>query len=138
MNQSKSSKYAIRSILYLARQEPGLLATLERIAESQKIPRHFLAKIMQRLVRKRLVKSVKGPNGGFVLSVPADKITLYAILDAVDDLSMSMQDCFLGYGACSESERCPAHDAWKELREKELAFFRNLTIAKMVDNEVFK
>lgn len=129
MIYSKSSQYAIRSVSYLAVQPKETLCRLENIATNEGIPRHFLAKIMQRLVKKRLVRSSKGINGGFCLSIPAEKVTLYMIVDAIDDVALSINDCILGRGSCSEDTRCSLHEYWKGLRTKQIEFLHNVTVA---------
>src|SRR6266581_5775651 len=63
MIYSRSAEYAIRSFVYLARIPDGKFAMARHIAEEEKIPAHFLAKILQELTRKGLLRSNKGPSG---------------------------------------------------------------------------
>jgi len=67
MIYSRSAEYAIRSFVYLARIPDGKFAMARHIAEEEQIPAHFLAKILQELTRKGLLRSNKGPSGGFAL-----------------------------------------------------------------------
>ncbi len=129
MIYSRSSQYAIRSMVYLAGVSEGALCRLETIASQEGIPRHFLAKIMQRLVKKRLVRSYKGVRGGFSLAVPPDQVSLFAIIDAIDDLSLTLGDCILGCGGCSGL--CSLHERWKKLKLRQLQFLQQTTIAEM-------
>ena len=132
MIYSKSSQYAIRAVTNLAQSPPGTLCRLEEIAQGEDIPQPFLAKIMQRLTKKRLIRSLKGKKGGYALLIPAEEITLYTIVDAMDDLSLSLSDCILGRGNCSEEQHCPLHESWKELRKKQVDFLQVMTISDMV------
>src|SRR3989304_7540413 len=109
MIYSKSSQYAIRAVANLAQQMPGQLCHLEEIAKNEDIPQPYLAKIMQRLAKKRLVRSLKGKNGGFALLMPAEAITLFAIVDAMDELFLSLGDCIPGKGVCFGNQKGPAH-----------------------------
>ena len=84
MIYSRSAEYAIRSFVYLARIPDGKFAMVQHIAEEEKIPAHFLAKILQQLTRKGLLRSNKGPTGGFSLRVPASQITLLDLVEALD------------------------------------------------------
>ncbi len=69
MMLSKTFAYALRSMLYLALvNEDNRLVQISEIAEKLKIPKHFLAKVLQQFSKKGMLESVKGPNGGFRLT----------------------------------------------------------------------
>jgi Rrf2 family protein len=129
MIYSRSSQYAIRALRFLSNQQTGRLYPLEKIARAERIPQHFLGKIMQRLVRKRLIQSVKGINGGFSMRTPPEKITLYMIVDAIDDISLSLEECVFGHEVCSDQTKCPLHEAWKEIKQAQVKFLQEITIA---------
>ena len=131
MIYSRSSQYAIRAMTHLTAHANGSLCRLETIAKCENIPQHFLAKIMQRLGKKRLVKSSKGIKGGFALSTPPEQTTLYIIVEAIDDVSLLFSECILGHGTCSEEQHCPLHDSWKELRARQIDFLKGITLADM-------
>jgi Rrf2 family protein len=131
MIYSKSTQYAIRAMLHLAGLAPGELCRLEVIAREADLPQHFLAKILQRLARRRLVRSTKGLGGGFALGTPAREITLFKIADAVDDLSVTIGDCVFGAQVCGDDNPCPLHDSWVKVRETEIHFLESITIADL-------
>lgn len=81
---SRSSEYAIRAFLYLAKQEPGRLVMARQIADDAGLPGHFLAKLLQQLARKGLVRSNKGPSGGFTLTTDPREINILSIVEAVE------------------------------------------------------
>jgi len=81
---SRSSEYAIRAFLYLAKQEPGRLVMARQIADDAGLPGHFLAKLLQQLARKGLVRSNKGPSGGFTLASDPREINILSIVEAVE------------------------------------------------------
>jgi Rrf2 family protein len=129
MLYSKSAQYAVRAITFLAERTSTNYWRLETIAQAEQIPRHFLAKLMQRLSKKRIVHSVKGLKGGFALAKPAESISLYAIADAIDDLAVSTSECVFRETECSDREICPLHDSWKKLQEEQLQFLQTTSIA---------
>lgn len=131
MLYSKSSQYAIRSMAYLAKLPADQLCGIELIARKEKIPYSFLAKIMQALVKKRLVRSARGLNGGFTLNAPPEKISLLMIVDAIENLTDEIQECILGKSACSDENRCALHDSWKDLRNRQLAFLGDVSLADL-------
>ena len=87
MIYSRSSEYAIRAFMHLAQAPDGKYVMVKQIAEQENIPAHFLAKILQQLARKGLLRSSKGPTGGFALRKPASEIALVHIVEALDGLA---------------------------------------------------
>ena len=131
MLYSKSSQYAIRSLVHLASQPTGRLHRIEEIATQEEIPHYFLAKILQRLARKRFVRSVKGVNGGFALSKAPEELNLYVIVDAIDDLSVTLTDCVMGNTSCSDTKSCLLHEGWTKLKNQQIEFLQQITIADL-------
>ena len=117
MIYSRSAEYAIRACAYLADVEEGRYAMVKNIARDCSISTHFLAKVLQGLARKGLLRSSKGPTGGFALGRPADDIKLLDLVDAIDGLS-EHQRCPGGMAECNDEAQCGMHDSWKELRER--------------------
>ena len=104
---------------------------VKNIAEEEQIPAHFLAKILQQIARKGLLKSSKGPTGGFCLKVPATKLKLLDIIDAVDGLS-SFNGCAGGLPECTSSRACSLCERWKPVQSRIMIFLGRTTIADLV------
>jgi len=82
---SATCKYGIRAVIFIASKPlPRANTGLKEIAEKLGIPQPYLAKILQVLARRKILHSTKGPHGGFYLLVPAEKLTLMDIIDAID------------------------------------------------------
>ncbi|MFN0170562.1 MAG: RrF2 family transcriptional regulator [Bryobacteraceae bacterium] len=119
MLYSRSAEYAIRALVYMARIPEGKYAMTRVIAQEEQIPVHFLAKILQELARKGLLKSNKGPSGGFTLKVPADEIYLLQIVEAMDGPSLSQS-----------SDQVPwILDSWKALHSRIMESLGQSTVA---------
>jgi Rrf2 family transcriptional regulator, iron-sulfur cluster assembly transcription factor len=131
MIYSRSSEYAIRASLHLAQVPPGQCAMAKDIAKDEEIPAHFLAKILQQLARKGLLKSTKGPTGGFCMQLKASDIRLIDIVDAVDGLS-DYGKCIAGFPECSDKMGCPLHDGWTALHSRIMDYLRRNTIGSLV------
>lgn len=86
-----SVDYAIRAMAELANSGPGPV-TAEELAKAQGIPLKFLRGIMTELKRSRLVSSQRGPEGGFVLTRPAEEISLADIFRAIDGPLATVRD----------------------------------------------
>src|SRR5260370_11598074 len=84
MIYSRSAEYAIRAFVHLAQVPEGKYAMVKNIAEQEDIPAHFLAKILQQLARKGLLRSSKGPTGGFAPRVEPPEIRVLDIVESLD------------------------------------------------------
>jgi Rrf2 family iron-sulfur cluster assembly transcriptional regulator len=132
MIYSRSSEYAIRAFVNLAQVADGKFVMVKQIAEQEEIPSHFLAKILQQLARKGLLRSSKGPTGGFSLRGSPEDITLLTIVDALDGLA-DYQKCASGLAECNDEMPCGMHDSWKALRERIIEYLESTSIADVVE-----
>jgi Rrf2 family protein len=106
----------VQAVAYLAEKREGELTSVKELARQLHIPYHFVAKALQRLTRKGLLVSSKGPGGGFGLALPAREITLFHIVEAIDGVGVATE-CVLGFPQCSGENRCSVHDQWCGVRE---------------------
>ena len=113
---SKSCEYGIRAVLYLAANSTETKRCgIKPIAEKLEIPSHFLGKILQKLAREKVVRSVKGPNGGFYTTeedMSKPMITVVHILDGPQIFT----SCAVGLKECSDEKPCPLHNDIKPFR----------------------
>ncbi|MGE5648057.1 MAG: RrF2 family transcriptional regulator [Acidobacteriota bacterium] len=130
MIYSRSTEYAIRAFVNLAQVQEGKYAMVKQIAEQEGIPAHFLAKILQQLARKGLLRSSKGPTGGFSLRTPPKDISLIQLVEALDGLT-DYQKCVSGLSECTDDAPCGMHDSWKALRSRIMEYLEKTTIADL-------
>jgi Rrf2 family protein len=83
MKLSRASSYALHALEYLAARGQDAKATSHHVAEARGIPEGFLLKVLKPLVSAGVLRSLKGPNGGYRLARPAAKITLLEVVEAV-------------------------------------------------------
>lgn len=102
---SQTAEYALRAMVYLSMK--GEAATGHEIALATKVPAGYLAKLMNLLVRSKLLKSQRGMGGGFVLAVPLEQISLLDVIDAVDPIEV-IETCPLGIESHG-CNLCPLH-----------------------------
>jgi Rrf2 family protein len=131
MIYSKASEYAVRACVHLARCPSGELVSVKQIARQEHIPLWFLAKILHELVGRRLLRSRKGPTGGFTLGLDPSEIRLLDIVQALDGIACYEQ-CAMGHVECSEEHPCPMHEVWKDMRSRILDYLRSNTIGDLV------
>lgn len=84
MNISRSTGYALIAVGYIAKNQDKKAIVSQTIAEEYDIPLEYLLKILQQLVRSNVLRSKRGPRGGFSLARPADKISMLQIIEAVE------------------------------------------------------
>lgn len=116
---SKACEYGIRASIFIALNSfEGRRVSPKEIAAEIDSPAAFTAKILQALVRHKIIDSVKGAYGGFVIEKNRIKdIKLSDIVDAIDGDSI-YKGCGLGLHACNESRPCPMHDKFKIIRDE--------------------
>ncbi|GAB4230132.1 MAG: Rrf2 family transcriptional regulator [Ekhidna sp.] len=115
---SRACEYAIKIMIYLAKIEdtqPDTRVGVKVIATSTESPEAFTAKILQELAKNELIKSFKGPNGGFTLN-PEKEVTLENIVETIDG-DRFLKSCVLGIKACSDKNPCPVHKQFATIRE---------------------
>ncbi len=125
--------FAIRGMLFLGSHLDGK-ASLDEIAEAEAIPKPFLGKILQALSKKGLIRSLKGPSGGYMLLRPLDNITLLDVIEAVEG-EISLNRCLVEGGGCPKNGYCAAHTVWMECQEGLISILKGHTIRTLVDRE---
>ena len=130
---STSCQYAIRSVLFLAiSTNEQVKIGADRLAKELMIPKHFLAKILQKLTRINLVSSSKGRNGGFYLSDANKQSNLLQVIYAIDG-SDKFTSCILGLKECSGATPCPYHDFAIDFRNE---FYNKLESESIMETAV--
>jgi Rrf2 family protein len=104
MQVTRAGEYGIIGLLYLARQPADRTTMVEEISEAEGVPKSFLAKIFQSLVKRGLVQSVRGAGGGFRLAKPAGKITVLEIINCVET-GFALQKCVTSNPRCVVADR---------------------------------
>src|SRR5207247_9751996 len=114
MQVSRKIDYALRAVIHLANEEASARAcSLGEIAERERIPRQFLEKIVQELIHKGLVRSRRGPHGGYVLARPAGRMTFRDVIEAVEG-AISLNVCVGEHPDCFLLGTCVMQRVWRE------------------------
>ena len=129
---SNTSKYAIRALIYLElyssiKKKVGI----KEIAGELEIPSPFLGKILQVLVKHKLLGSTKGPHGGFYLEKPSMDIPLMDIIEIIEGKDI-FNDCLVRTTACSSKHPCSIHHKMAPAREEMRRILSTETIADLV------
>lgn len=116
---------------------PGTCQRIADLAKAQDIPQAYLSQIFKQLVEGKILKSVKGPGGGYIFARPPEKIRFYDIKLCIDG-SDDFEKCVVGFDTCADQTLCPAHEAWKKqkLQAKRDMCRTNLAIASKTVNKI--
>lgn len=131
---STSCDYGLQAMLFLALHyydEENI--DLTSISEELDIPKHFLSKILQLLVKHKLLVSRKGPTGGFRLNRDPSEITLIEIIEAIDGLDI-FNECGIGFKKCNDENPCPIHYEYKKVRNNIRNLFENKTLKQLTED----
>ncbi|WP_338358766.1 Rrf2 family transcriptional regulator [Yeosuana marina] len=141
---SKACEYGIKAAIFIAiNSKEGKLVSPKEISEEIDSPQAFTAKILQELVRHKIVSSVKGAYGGFEIDkTRIDSIKLSQIVKAIDGDKIYI-GCGLGLETCNENHPCPVHDKFKTIRDElkymlEHTSLQELALSIKAGNSFFK
>jgi Rrf2 family protein len=130
MQISRKVDYALRATIYLSLQKDGRPVPVNEIAAHRRIPRKFLEKIIQDLIRSGLVKSHRGAHGGYTLARTPDGVTFRDIIESVEG-PISLNVCVTDQHDCSMIATCNMQRIWQEGQRRLLEFFADTTLADL-------
>jgi len=129
MQVSRKIDYALRAVIHLANEDGSERAcSVAEIADREQVPRQFLEKIVQELIHGGLVRSRRGPHGGYVLARPAEQLTFRDVIEAVEG-PISLNVCTSEHADCSLLGTCGMERVWREGQRRVMELFENTTIA---------
>jgi Rrf2 family protein len=117
MQITRQADYAVRAVLYLAKQGEAGRAPTSRIAQEMRIPPSFLAKIVSQLSVAGVVQTSRGARGGVALAREPKEITLLEVIEAIDG-PITLNECVPDRSSCAFGEDCTVHDVWRDTQSK--------------------
>ena len=131
---AQKTRYALRSLLYLVEAGGGAPVQLARIAETQRIPPKYLELIMLDLKKSGLLRSTRGPRGGYVLARPASEISFGEIVRAMEG-PIALVPCasvnfYAPCGDCHDEDTCAIRRAFAILREQSAALLDGISLSE--------
>lgn len=133
---SKSFGYALRGILYVARaSDTGERVQLDEMAKLLGVPRFFLGKVMNRMVKEGILHSVRGHYGGYNVN----ETTIHTSLLKIAELTGEMEQfdtCVLRFRNCNSLRPCPLHHKMEPLKEDWRALLVNTTVGDLLREDI--
>jgi Rrf2 family protein len=131
---NQKTRYALRSLLYLAEEGEGAPVQLASIATSQQVPPKYLELIMLELKKAALVTSVRGPKGGYRLARDAADISFGEVVRALEG-PIALVPCasvnfYARCGDCHDEATCAIRRAFSILRDQSAALLEGISLAQ--------
>jgi len=114
MQITRQADYALRAVIYLARMDQNSKASTKDIAEEQRIPPSFLAKIISQLSIAGLIQTSRGARGGVSLAKAPEEISILEVVEAID--GPMLNECTGNPNTCPFGKDCPLHRVWCEAK----------------------
>src|SRR5215469_2018631 len=125
---SLTCKTAIKAVIYLSTiTDPGKRPGIGEIARAINANEHTVGKLLQTLVKQKVINSVKGPSGGFYITAEQQLAPAMAIVEAIDGIG-AFTECGLGLKKCSALHPCPIHYDYQKGRDLLENLFRTRRI----------
>ena len=132
MRMSTKAQYAVRAMVNLNIYSEGKPVTLRDISQRESISLPYLEQLFVKMRRGKIVKSVRGPGGGYLLARPAQEIQVDEIIDSVEE-SLVPVACMDAKHGCACDDQCVTHDVWHGLGERIRQFLASITLADLTE-----
>lgn len=133
MRLTTKGRFAVMAMVDLAMRGGRGPVTLATISERQQISLSYLEQLFGKLRRNNIVKSVRGPGGGYNLARPGNNISVADIVMAVDE-PLDATKCG-GQHNCQSGHQCITHDLWTGLNEKIFNYLEGVSLQQLVDSQ---
>lgn len=112
----KETEYALRGLVYIKIQnQNGRSPGISEISTEIETPLHYMAKILQRLVRMGFIQSIKGKNGGYSFNAEKPDLRLKEVIVSIEGDEL-FEGCGFGLKHCDEENPCPLHFSYAPIR----------------------
>ncbi len=132
LNISKTAKYSMQALLYLAKNRDKGFIKIEEISRLENIPQNYLRKIFQQLIRHEIVESGVGPRGGVRLPETIDHITVGNVIRIFDGEPKFDECMILGTKHCPKLQHCPVHGECRSMHHEIWERLDELTLEMML------
>jgi Rrf2 family protein len=134
---STKGQYGVRAMYEIARGYPEAPVTIKEISERQDVSVAYLEQILNRLRKAGLIRSIKGPGGGYILNKSPENISIASILNELEG-PVALTSCLDPEEGCVRVDSCVTHLLWKALGEQVEAFLKTITLKNLITGDFFK
>ncbi len=126
MKITQAGEYALLALVYLAKQPEGSLIMIDDISKAERIPKGFLAKILQTLAKSGVIRSRQGARGGFALARAAEEISILSVIETIEG-KIAFQRCLEEEG-CERSDSCTLCPVFLEAQNRMTDVFSQMSL----------
>jgi len=127
---SRKIDYGLRAMIYLASIPVEAVVPFREIGRQMAVPEDFLAKILKTLVDHGLVRSTRGPHGGYALARASAEISFLDVIEAVEG-PVAVNVCLDGEDTCDHSTACTMVHVWRQGQDRMLDVYRQAKLAEL-------
>ena len=127
MRMSTKAQYAVRALVSLNLTSDGAPVSIRAISSRENISLTYLEQLFVKMRRGEIVKSVRGPGGGYILARPASEIRVDQIIDTVEETLVPVS-CMGADGSCKCTSECATHSVWQGLGNQIRSFLSSMTL----------
>ena len=130
IRMTRLTDYGIVLLAHFARRPAREVRSAREIAVASHLPLPTVSKVLKLLARKGLLAAHRGVNGGFMLSRPAEEISISEIITALER-PIAITECNESSGLCDLEERCPSRSTWKRVNQVVKDALGHITLAEI-------
>ncbi len=131
MQITRQADYAVRAVLHLSRMGGNQRAATSAVAQEQKIPPSFLAKIISQLSIAGLLHTSRGARGGVTLAREPKEITLLEVVEAIDG-PIQLNECVGENSSCAFDHECPLRPVWCDAQDELVKRLKNTNFEQLM------
>ena len=133
MKLTTKTRYALRALIDLIIHIDEGPVQIKDISERQEISESYLENIFLELRKKNIIKAIKGRNGGFYIERPISDITLFDIIDALNE-DISLVPCVENPHICSRADNCPTRPTWVKMKKELEKITSSISLEELINN----
>tara|TARA_B100000900_G_scaffold286742_1_gene245848 strand:- start:1101 stop:1496 length:396 start_codon:yes stop_codon:yes gene_type:complete len=126
---TKKVEYALISLVHLSEQEDDVFFPASKIAEKYTIPNEILAKILQQLSSLNMIKSIKGPKGGYKISCKINNINIFEFIEMIEG-PIGIVDCVVS-NDCNAIDCCSIKDPMTKINSQIIETLKRITLDQL-------
>lgn len=134
---STKGQYGVRAMYEIAKGYPDRPVTIKEISERQNVSVAYLEQILNKLRKANLIKSIKGPGGGYLLNKSPENISIASILKELEG-PVAITTCLDPERGCMRIDNCVAHLLWKSLGQQIEAFLETITLKNLLNGDLLE
>ncbi len=134
MRLSTRGRYGLAAMIYLGKKYGDSPVSLNEISKYTGLSNNYLEQLIRELKKEKLVISVRGVQGGYLLNKPPQDISVAEILECLEEF-FGTTECSAVPGFCSRENKCPSRVIWTEMYDKMIESVKNISLKDLIDKE---